>query len=188
MPTWPELPAHGEFVVLPLSLPPQLLEAVGYEGEARYVALWHCGDDILVGDGSSSGTGRWRRGFEVFYYHPLVQALLRPYQLLAPGHDPYLDPPHSLIADRWDNTLAVGQAGDVDAFVHSQPNALVALTEGLDPEEVIRLVDGVMRRPPMIDIAEVMADMDAADRLGDELEAWLDRSLAELRDGHPPPS
>jgi hypothetical protein len=187
MPAWPEQPARGEFVVLPLCLPPQLLDAVGYDGEARFVALWHCGDDILIGDGTSSGTGRWRRGFEVFYYHPLVQALLRPYQLLAPDHDPYLDPPHSLLADRWDKTLAVGQAGDVDAFVHSQPSALAALAEGLDPEEITRLVDEVMRQPPSIDMADVLADMAVADRLGDELCAWLDRSLTELRREEPAP-
>ncbi|MEA2704892.1 MAG: hypothetical protein QOD63_2837 [Actinomycetota bacterium] len=187
MPTWPDQPAHGEFVVLPLSLPPQLLEAVGYDGEARYVALWHCGDDILVGDGASSGIGRRRRGFEVFYHHRLIAALLRPYQLLAPDHDPYLDPPHSLLADRWENTLAVGQAGDVDAFVHSQPSALEALTEGLDPEEITRLVREAMTRRPPIDMADILAAMAAADRLGDELCAWLDRSLAELRGEHPAP-
>ncbi len=103
MPTWPALPGHGEFVTLPLALPPRLLDAVGYDGDARHVALWLSGDEVMIGDASTTRTRR-SHGFDVFWHHTLTRALLGPY-LLLPYDDPYLDAPHRLLADlgsrRW---------------------------------------------------------------------------------------
>ncbi len=135
MATWPALPGHGEFVTLPLALPPRLLDAAGYDGHARYVALWLCGDDAMIGDASTTRTGRWH-GFEVFWNHTLTRALLGPYSLLPPDDDPYLDAPHRLLADRWEHTLAVGDSADVNAFVRSEPNPLAALTEGMEAAQI----------------------------------------------------
>ncbi len=157
---------------------------MGYDGDARYVALWHCGDDIMVGDGTSSRTGRWY-GFESFWDHPLVQALLRPYRLQPGGDDPYLDTPHRLLADRWEQTLAVGETADVTAFIHSQPNPLIALTEGLSESDVTALVEQATRRPLIVDIAQVHRSLAENDRLCDDLRVWLDARLTEVRDSWP---
>jgi hypothetical protein len=42
--TWPELPDAGELVRLSLPLPPQLIDAAGNHGAARYVALFRTPD------------------------------------------------------------------------------------------------------------------------------------------------
>lgn len=39
-PNWPDPPTAGRMVRLPLPLPPMLLDAAGYTGGARYVALF----------------------------------------------------------------------------------------------------------------------------------------------------
>ncbi len=51
----------GDFVELPVPVPPNLAELAGYPGDARWVALcWQpCGDEAEYDDGRSSGTGRW---------------------------------------------------------------------------------------------------------------------------------
>ena len=177
--TWPEMPRHGEFVDLPLELPPGLLEATGYDGHARYVALWRCGDDVMVGDGTTSGTGRWY-GFEVFWVHPLVRALLAPYQLEPPDHDPYLSAPHWLLADRWAQTLAVGEHADVEAFLRCQPNALASLAEGLDDDQLTRVVRASLANRPVVDVAELQRDVATATGHRLRVQVWLDARLGEI--------
>ena len=187
--SWPAQPAHGEFVVLPLDVPPTLLEAVGYDGDARYVALWHLGDDVMVSDASSTRSGRWR-GLEAFIAHPLGRALLGPYQLMAgaDGGDPYIGAPHRLLVDRWEQSVAVGEAADVEAFIRSQPNTLAALTEGMEPSAVEALVTEHLHRTPHVDVEAVLAGMAAADEACEAVERWLDARLQEVRDAGESPS
>ena len=164
MGTWPALPSHGEFVVLPLGCRPSCsppwattaTPATSPCGTAATTSWWATGPRLR--------TGRWF-GFEVFWHHDLIQAPLGPYSLLAPDHDPYLDPPHRLLADRWERTPAVGESADVAAFVASQPNRLAELTEGMEPEAVGDLVRQVLQRPGVdLDVDDVMRSMAAAAR------------------------
>ena len=85
----------------------------------------------LVGDGTTSQTGRWY-GFEVFWVHPLVRALLAPYQLEPPDHDLYLSASPLAAGRPVGQTLAVGEHADVEALQRCQPNALASLADGLD--------------------------------------------------------
>jgi hypothetical protein len=183
-PSWPSLPGHGLFVTLPLSLPPTLLDAVGYHGTARYVALWHLGDDVMVSDAAGSRTGRWR-GFGDYIGHPLDRALLGPYRLIAGegGGDPYIEAPHRLLVDRWERTVAVGESADVEAFIRSQPNELAALTHGVSPEVIEGVVEEYLRRPPVVvDVNDMLADMAAAAVACEELNRWLDLRLGEVQE------
>lgn len=54
--------------------PPEVEQAIGYEGEARYCAFyWLPGcDEVVYDDGSSSGTGRWQ-AYLSFINHRRVQ-------------------------------------------------------------------------------------------------------------------
>lgn len=126
----------------------------------------------MVGDGTSSRTGRWY-GFEVFWLLPLVRALLAPYQLEPPDDDPYIPATHRLLADRWAQTLAVGEHGDVEAFLRTQPNALASLAEGMDHDQLCRVVKAALADRPVVDVEELQRSMATAARHRLGVQAWL---------------
>lgn len=122
MTAWPDLPAVDELVLLPLGLPPMLLASIGYGGDARHVGLhwssdhgrvdWFDGEIGLTGD-----SGPWRS----FAEHPSVARVLAPY-----GQTQSDDRDYTLLADRWEQQLLIGQAATVSALVHSQPSQILA--------------------------------------------------------------
>jgi hypothetical protein len=70
------------WVRLGVPLPPRLAEAVGYRGQARWVALhWEpCGDESFYDDGRTSGTGApWP--YLTFVRHPAVAPELAAFNL-----------------------------------------------------------------------------------------------------------
>jgi hypothetical protein len=70
------------WVRLSVPVPPGLAEAIGYRGEARWVAFhWEpCGDESFYDDGRSSGTGApWP--YLAFARHPVVAPAIAPYDL-----------------------------------------------------------------------------------------------------------
>src|SRR5207244_734575 len=76
-------PGVGRTLV-PLPVPPNLAEAFGYRGEARFVAFrWEpAGDELVYDDGRLSGTGDpWT--FLAYRRHAKVTPHLKPYNL---GH------------------------------------------------------------------------------------------------------
>jgi hypothetical protein len=116
-------PGVGEFVRLPIGLPPTLVRAIGYGGEARYLALswtrdhrrvdWFDSELGLTGDGES-----WR----AFADHASVRPLLTRYEV----GDGDASSQYLLLVDRWEDSLSVGRWADVQALVESQPSALHA--------------------------------------------------------------
>ena len=78
-PSWPDPPTAGRMVRLPLPLPPMLLDAAGYTGGARYVALFWMpyGDELMLADGQITATGWWP-AFTTLAHHPLGQIILGP--------------------------------------------------------------------------------------------------------------
>jgi len=66
--------AHANsLTALPIPVPPQLETALGYEGDARFVAFyWEpAGDEAMYDDGRISGTGCWT-GYLAYVDHPAV--------------------------------------------------------------------------------------------------------------------
>lgn len=97
MAEWPGPPAPAEPVRLPLPLPPMLLDAVGYQGGARYVALrwWGGGGgDVLWSDGSMTATGWWPAWRLLVREHPLGRAIFAAYDLGDLHEDPAEEAPH----------------------------------------------------------------------------------------------
>jgi hypothetical protein len=127
MAEWPGPPAPAEPVRLPLPLPPMLLDAVGYQGGARYVALrwWGGGGgDVLWSDGSMTVPGWWPAWRLLVREHPLGRAIFAAYDLGDLHEDPAEEAPHWLLCDRWEGTLDIGLARDVEQLLRTQPSEL----------------------------------------------------------------
>jgi len=70
----------SDLTPLPIPVPPQLEEALGYEGDARWVAFYWspAGDEAMYDDGRCSGDGDWT-GYLAYVDHPAVAVhLVRP--------------------------------------------------------------------------------------------------------------
>ena len=106
-PSWPDPPTAGRMVRLPLPLPPMLLDAAGYTGGARYVALFWMpyGDELMLADGQITATGWWP-AFTTLAHHPLGQIILGPFELGLSDSEAA----HWLLADRLAGTLDVPPA------------------------------------------------------------------------------
>ena len=172
---WPAQPTPGALVRLPLPLPPMLCEAVGYSHGGRYVALYWtaAGDELVYSDGSTTATGNWRP-WRTLTDHALGLALLGPYRL----GDSKREADHWLLADRWESTLDVGLADDVDALLASQPSEIAALPRGMPEgqagELVDRAADAIAQRPSPADSEEITARLRREHELTDQLQRWLD--------------
>jgi hypothetical protein len=82
---------------LNVPVPPVLATAVGYTGEARYVAFhWTpYGDEAEYFDGRRSATGNWQ-AFLAYIQHPAVSPLLEGYDFGSSDSEAK----HCLIVDR----------------------------------------------------------------------------------------
>jgi hypothetical protein len=68
---------HPFLIPLSAPVPPNLEQALGYGGEARYVAFyWEpCGDELMLDDGQYSSDGNWQVWLE-YTNHPNVAPYL----------------------------------------------------------------------------------------------------------------
>jgi hypothetical protein len=172
-------PGPGRSVDLPVPSPPTLLEAVGYTGEARYVALhWASyGDDLIVDDGVTSRTANWR-AWLTFTQHPLMRAVLAGYEL-GSGDAPAA---HRLLVDRSTATLSVGLAEDVAALLRSQPNALHAMTADMTAEHAAAHVREALAATAAPTMDEVLSAMQHSAGAEAAMRTWLDQLLRQVLD------
>jgi hypothetical protein len=169
MRSWPERPAAGEPVRLPLALPPVLCEAAGYTRSARYVALYWTpfGDGLMYTDGELTATGSWP-AWSTLCAHQLGRALLAPYRLGSSESDAE----QWLLANRWQHTLDVGLALDVRQLLATQPSELAAATEILGAERTRTLIEEQLRHPRIPDVQEIQARLERSRTLVEELARW----------------
>jgi hypothetical protein len=170
-----------EFICLNLLVPPKFEAALGYEGDARFVAFyWEpAGDELMYTNGQISANGE---------YAPWI--LWRRHIATAPtlfGYDfGSSDTParHWLLLDREDRRFYVGEADQVARFFHQLPEAIEAREawEALDPEERKRLqteawgsVQEAMKRMPQVTMADIEERVRNAHRLYRKLSVWLDQ-------------
>lgn len=116
----PELPG----ALVPLAVPPELAEAFGYTGSARFVGFhWSpCGDDLVWDDGRDSGSGHgW--AFLTFKRHRAVAPLLS----AADFGTSETDGTDRLILDRVTNRAAVASAATTRAFLSAQHPTVLGL-------------------------------------------------------------
>ncbi len=179
MSQWPELPTPGRLIELPLALPPALCHAAGYDGGARYLAMWWTplGDELLLADGEVTFTGWWP-AWTTLVGHPLGRVILSPYELGSSDSDAT----HWLLADRFQDTLHVGLALDVRQLLATQPSELAAAVEILGADHVQQLIQTHLSAPATpADPREVQRQLERSRRLVGELAAWLDATLAQLQ-------
>ncbi|VTS00596.1 Uncharacterized protein OS=Pelobacter propionicus (strain DSM 2379) GN=Ppro_3759 PE=4 SV=1 [Gemmata massiliana] len=158
---------------LELPVPPELAEALGYPGRARFVAFYISpfGDDLMHADGRDSGSGHsWT--FLAYKRHWAVAGLLAPWDLGSPDTRGEF----WLVLDRFGARASVAPAGEAETFLRGQhapapeltPDEARTLraeiartldewrTRAVDPDEVRRLMDEHRDR-----VERVMAFLDA---------------------------
>ncbi len=182
-PQWPEAPVPGELVQIPLPLPAMLLSAVGYDGGARYVALrWSggSGGDVLWTDGPVTTTGWWPPWRLFVREHLLGRAMFDSYDLGDLQEDPGVPAPHWLLADRWQHTLHVGLARDVQQLLATQPSTTSAVVAEIGPDRLLELLQQEMRsgQAPSPEAVRATIRRGAADHQA--LQRWLDETLAQI--------
>lgn len=102
--------------LLDLALPPMLLRASGYTGDAHYVALyWGIGDELYVNDGVRSFTGHWMT-FHSWCNHFRILSHLTSYDFGSCEAEAR----HWLIVDREQKQLFVVGAEPAVAFLRAQ--------------------------------------------------------------------
>lgn len=109
---------------VPLALPPELAEALGYTGAARFVGFhWSpCGDDLVWDDGRDSGSGHgW--AFLTLKRHRAVAPLLSAADF---GTSETVGTDY-LVLDRATNRVSVASADTARAFLSAQHPLVLGL-------------------------------------------------------------
>src|SRR5918992_6067617 len=157
---------------LPAPVPPILAKAIGYTGDARYVAFnWTpYGDEAEYFDGRRSATGNWQ-AFLAYIQHPAVSPLLEDYDFGSSESEAK----YSLILDR----------EKLELFVAPVKEAHVFLTEQWPPEPPLRISQEEyaakisealkqVKRPEDIDIKAIQRRIDEQYALIEQMQQWLD--------------
>lgn len=184
MPEWPDQPTAGCSVRLPLALPAMLLDALDYQGGARYVALrWSGGGGGTCATATAPPTrpGWWLAWRLLTGEHRLGRVIFDPYDLGDASEDPAVEAPHRLLCDRLEQTMWIGLAHDVQMLLRSQPCELHALARELGPERVAAAMRQQLEKRPMPTPAQITDQMRRKQALLAQLRAWLDGLLDELQ-------
>ena len=134
------LPEQEGLTPLPIPVPPSLGGALGYGGEAPYLALWWeaAGDEAMWSDGRTT-SGGWWHGFLAYVQHPRVEPYLAPYDL-GSREEPAA---HYLLLDLVDHQAYIGTASQVTRFLRDYTPR-----PDLSPEQV-EMLSQLRRKPPL---------------------------------------
>ncbi len=166
---------------LSISAPPILCEAVGYRGQARFVAFYWtpAGDELMFSDGSISADGDWY-AWSVFVQHRSVAPRLAPYDFGSSDEEAK----HWLLVDRQSNDLYAGAPREVCKLLVQQlaqaeasdtaPNDVIPETSAAIDLNAFLTEELMEVQPPGQE--EVRREMLRRQRLTEELKSWLDRS------------
>lgn len=159
---------------LPVAAPPVLPEALGYEGEARYIAGYWMpgGDEVVVDDGILSFTGEWP-AWLVYIGHPSVNRVLSAYNLGSSDEDAE----HWLLIDRTEHKAYIGPADIVKRFLNAslpqRPEVFMSMEEFKGLAERLRRET---KKSSEEEIGRQVAErMERSFRLRRELKEELDR-------------
>jgi hypothetical protein len=142
------LPEQEGLIPLPIPVPPSLAGALGYGGEAQYLAIWWeaagweaAGDEPMWSDGRTTTNGWWQ-GFLAYVQHPRVEPYLEPYDL-GSSEEPAA---HYLLLDLVERQAYIGTAGQVTRFLRDYTPR-----PDLTPEQVEMLTQVMRERPLTVD-------------------------------------
>jgi hypothetical protein len=167
---------------LPLTAPPILAEAIGYQGKARYVAFYWTsyGDEIIYSDGRLSADGDWHAWF-VFTRHKSIAPHLEEYNLGSSDEEAT----HWLLVDRLTHALYVGAQGEVHQTLRCQYAGEDPASESQEanaseenmPEDFMSLIESFIEveGPAPEAIIKAMRKQEA---LTTELSVWLDINVS----------
>ena len=105
---------------------------------------------------------------------PLGRAIFDGYDLGTSSEDPADQVPHWLLCDRFEQTLWVGLARDVEALLCTQPSELHAAARIVGGEQVAAVLRRQLEQAPLPSRAQIEAQMRHKRALLDQLRAWLD--------------
>jgi hypothetical protein len=165
-----------------IPVPPMLEQALGYEGQHRYVAFWWepAGDELAWDDGQSGVVGANWHAWLTYVQHHGVAQYLSPYDL---GNS---DEPaqHWLLLDRQNRALYVGQREHVARFLAQHAPSAPAITpreDAISMEDTLNMgieeLLASMREIPPPDPDEFRKRMEKQARLEADFKAWLDHQI-----------
>jgi len=172
--------------LLPVQAPPQLEQAAGYHGSARFFVLhWSpSGDEAEYNDGRMSGTGDWS-GYLAFVNFPVVEFHINN-AAEEMGADRWClgtsetEATHCLVVDRETRSVHLAKLLDACLFLNAQWPAIVVTA--MTKQDWTTLADNLMKgfaQVPAPDMAEIMAAMQKQKCLIDEMVAWLDVNYSQ---------
>jgi hypothetical protein len=167
-----------QFERLPISAPPIFSEAVGYRGDARFVAFYWtpCGDDVICTDGTVRAHGNWY-AWLLFVHHSAVALHLEPYDFGSSESEPT----HWLLVDRQSNELYAGTPKEICKLLEKQSTGQRSSVDMKKPvssgvitidtfaaflKEGLTEVDSLSQQ-------EIKNEMRRRNKLIDELIRWL---------------
>jgi hypothetical protein len=166
-------------VQLEVPVPPQLEQAIGYEGNGRFVSFtWTpYGDEAYFDDGRFSGTGDWD-GYLTFVQHPAVAPLLAGYQL----GDSDREAKHALVLDRQERKLYAAPMREAGSFLDRQwppipnPEPVTMTKEEVEHAVLDALnIENWAEVSSVLDTAEITARMQKHQELVAQMKHWLDQ-------------
>ena len=158
-------------------VPPMLEQAIGYEGEARFVSFYWTpgGDEADYDDGQRTGTGNWQ-GYLAFVQHPTVHPELAQYQLGSSDSEAQ----HRLILDRQERKLYVASMKDAQRLLALQWPKTEPIHMTQEEWEVLksRITAEMKQKQQTIDMEEINRRIEAQYVLVEALQSWLNKYLA----------
>jgi hypothetical protein len=160
----------GQSVDLPL--PPELVETLGYRGDARFVGFFWSplGDQLIATDGVNSGTGQsW--AYLAYRRHRAVAPLLAGFDLGSSEEDAV----HMLLIDRERQVAAAAPMIEAREFLVGQHPPTPELTAE-QQEEFQRALDRLLTewRSRPVDHDAVAREMAEQRGRVSRMMAWLD--------------
>jgi hypothetical protein len=157
---------------LPIEVPPMLEDALGYMGEARFVAFFFdASDEVYYADGRVTTCGDWD-AYELFVHHPLIAPHVCGYHL-GSAKEP---PTHYLLLDRNNRTLLVASVVNAQRLlceqwqpVQSWPELVLVASE----EEGEQLVQELMTCLPHPSLSQGREQWQGYRSQVEALAAWL---------------
>jgi hypothetical protein len=156
-------------------VPPMLATAIGYKGDARYVAFkWTpYGDEAEYSDGRISATGNWHP-FLVYIQRPTVSPVLREYDLGSSDSDAK----HALVLDREKQALYIAPVKEAEKFLTEQwpPEPPIRMSQ----EEYLAQISEALKnvkQPNDVDIEEIQQRIEEQYALVEDMQRWLDKYL-----------
>jgi hypothetical protein len=156
-------------------VPPMLAKALGYNGDARYVAFkWTpYGDVFLYNDGRLRATGNWQ-AFLAYIQHPAVSSLLQDYDLGTSGSEAK----YALVLDQKKHEIFIAPVQEVQTFLTEQwpPEPPLRMSQEEELAQLSEMLRNV-KQPDAIDIEEIQRRIEEQYGLVEDMQRWLDRYL-----------